>query len=170
MFVIEKLKNDLDARERAWERARDKWVAKSDYNYPREYAESHPSPKQKIRSLVKATIIGLSIGLLVVLFVGFIAEVRESKKNAPKEETPAVVDKNCKYFNLNDRVRIQYGDFTGVEGEIIGGCEEHAEYQVKLDEGSTATVSNDGIEGKTEVGGWTIGVNSYKNLAVLEGE
>ncbi len=166
MFVIEKLVNDLHTKDEAWLKARDRWVKADDYRYEREYEERNPRPGSLLKKIGKSLVIGLLIGIMTTLFIGFIKEVKISNDNKP--EVAQTEGKNCQNFNKNDHVRIQYGDFVGNNGVIIGGCESNEAYQVKIDDGSKASVGNDGMEGPVDVGGRVIGVNDSKNLIVVE--
>lgn len=168
MFVLEKARADYEARVKAWEAARDKWVASGDYRYPRDYEERHPRPGSLAKKIGKGLFIGLCVAVMVGLIFGFVKEVKISNENKPEEPVASTEGKNCKYFNLDDKVRIQYGDFTGNVGVIIGGCEQNQDYQVKIEENSWANISNDGNSEPVNVGGWTISVNDEDNLAVIK--
>jgi hypothetical protein len=168
MFVIEKLLNDHRAAVERWEIAREKWKGEHDYYSNSDYEERYPRPLNWVKVIARSTVIGVAVGLFMVVFIGFLKEIKVEQQNKPKEETAQAEGKNCKYFNKNDYVRIQYGDYANINGRIIGGCEEHNDYQVKLDENSWANLPSDGNESAVDVGGRTISVDSYKNLAVVE--
>lgn len=168
MFVIEKIVNDQRSAVERWESARDKWVNAADYRYAREYEESHPRPGYWVKKTAKAVLVGVLIGVMFVLIMGFAKEVKISNDNKPKEAVAQTEGKSCRKFNKDDHVRIQYGDFTGNNGVIVGGCEESEEYQVKIDPNSKANVGNDGNEGPVDVSGWIIKVNDEDNLVVVE--
>lgn len=168
MFIIENaLDNYRKATER-WEDAREKWVNSGDYRYERDYEEKHPRPLNWVKVIGKSVAIGVCIGLMGVLIIGFAKEVKVSNDNKPKEETAQTDGKNCQAFNKGDKVRVQYGDYIGNVGTIIGGCESTEDYQVKIDEGSMANIGNDGNEAAIAVGGRTIAVDDKKNLVKVE--
>lgn len=167
MFIIEKFIDDYNRRVEQWERARDKWKDEHEYYSNSDYEERYPRPLNWVKVIPKAMAIGAIIGLMGVLIIGFAKEIKVSNDNKPKEEV-VQSDKNCRDFNKDDHVRIQYGDYTGNNGKIIGGCEEGQHYQVKLDENQKANVSNDGNEDPVDVGGNTISVDSSKNLVKIE--
>lgn len=172
MFVIEKAINDYRDRVDRWERARDKWIADdpSEYGYrsERDYESKHPRPGSRVRAIG-----GVIMPVFLVMMVaGTIATVvvsnsREAKKN-PKPEAAKVEGKNCRDFNMNDHVRVQYGDYENTTGIIVGGCEGTQSYQVKFDGNQKKNVPNDGESGDVDVGGRIIGVDSSDNLVVIE--
>jgi len=167
MFVIDKLKQDLKERQDAWERARDKWVLEGKYRYHSDYEDRFPKPGHYFRFAFRGLLIGSIISVLILLMVGFINEQKEANKNKTTETSEAE-EKDCKSFNKDDYVRIQYGDYSDLTGNIVGGCEPRESYQVRLSEGQKAWVRNDGIRDKVDVGDRIIGVNTYKNLVVVE--
>jgi len=118
-------------------------------------------------------LLALTIITCLGLMIRDVAVSRNSPEAVAVEEATvvAVADEyvgNCKKFNTGDYVRIQYGDFAGVEGRIIGGCGEREEYQVEFVDGSETEVPHDGISGAVDVSGWRIGVDSSNNLVVVE--
>lgn len=173
MFIFEKLVNDFNAKQEAWERACEKWVEEGKtsggYNYRsrREYENDHPRPIDKLKLLWKGFVIVLCSAVLAFLMIGFIKEIAENQKNKPKEET-VQTDKNCQAFNKDDHVRIQYGDYKGNNGTIVGGCEKDQAYQVKLDDKQYANISNDGNNEPVEVSNNLISVNDKDNLVKIE--
>lgn len=160
MFILEKLKSDYDARVKKWEHDRDEWVAAGDDRYHSEYAERHPRPGSIAKKLIKSAILGLCIGLSISIIALTVKEV-EADMDKNDSAAQSVSGKNCKKFNKNDYVRIQYGNYEGNQGLIVGGCSDDEDYQVKIDEGSEDVFGKD-------VGDNTISVNSYKNLVVLK--
>lgn len=159
--------SNLQSQEDAWERASDKWKDEHEYYSHSDYEDSHPRPTRKYKLAFRSLVILLCVALAVFLAVGFAKEVAEKQKNKPKEAPAVVEGKNCQNFNKNDKVRIQYGDHVGNVGTIIGGCEANEQYQVKIDEGSKANVSDNNPEA-VDVGGWTISVDDQDNLVVID--
>lgn len=171
MFVIEKFLNDLRAREEAWERACEKWVkggGEYDYRTKRDYRSNHPRPTDTIKYVVKMCITAVAVAICLFLLFGFAREIAENQRKQPKKEETAQTDKNCQRFNKDDHVRVQYGDYAGVTGRLIGGCEGGQIYQVKLDDNQKAQVPNDGHSEEVEVGGRTIGVDNENNLVQID--
>lgn len=166
MFIIEKLKRDLEEREKAWERARDKWVYEKSYRSRYDYESMHPRPGHYGKVIVRGLVLGIMIsGLTFMIFMAVKGSAEEGKSQEVAQEV-----NNCKRFNKGDHVRIQYGDYKGVAGKIIGGCEEYENYQVDIDEGEKVNFPNDGNVEVVDVGEKTIAVNSYENLVVIEEE
>ncbi len=171
MFIIEKAVSDYNSKVEQWNRGLEKYLNEdtNGYRSERDYTRNHPRPVNYFAVVGRAVAIGVCIALVAILIVGFAKEIAENNKNKPKE-TPAVVeksDKNCRDFNKGDKVRIQYGDHVGNVGTVIGGCGENEKYQVKIDDGSKADVSDSNPE-PVDVGGWTISVDSKDNLVKIE--
>ena len=187
MFVIE---NFLESRKQAiqkWEVASQKVSYEADYSSEIDrWEERNPRPKSVRHYLTNALIV-LVAGLIVFGLVMMVQnniesynspeavaarqEAAEKKEEQKKAEAEAVANgevNNCKKFNTEDYVRVQYGDFAEAEGVIIGGCEENEHYQVKLAEGAQGRVEGDGVGGRVDVSGRTISVDSPDNLVVVE--
>jgi hypothetical protein len=157
MFVIEKFKSDFDSRQEAWEKARDKYVGENEYVSERDYADRYTSPRKKVKNTVNLITLVLVIVVGAGLMIGFAQQVNEKNKNKPQEEVAVEVKpedsvKNCKKFNLNDFVVVQYGYYQNQSGTIVGGCEKEEQYQVKLSESKGDAV---------------LSVNSGDNLVVV---
>lgn len=174
MFVIEKLLNDLDSKEEAWEDAREKWVAEGDdgdgYNYRSESDYRHKygmSPKSKVRFLYKHIFIAIFSGLIMFCVINVI----NVEVNQPPEPVKASSEyKNndeCGKFHIGDIASVNYGDYDGAEVEIIGGCEDHAEYETKVTKDQTLNAEgseNEEYNDKPISKGLIIKVNESDNL------
>lgn len=162
IFVIEKLFQDHQAQNDAWERARAKWVADGDYRSNRDYQMKHPRPGQWVGLVARCILAFLLIGSIV----GAVVTVASQSNNTPTPNKPtqAVAKKvtpNCNELNLNDHVRIQYGDEAGDTGTLVGGCSGDQSYQVKLDR------DQKDYEGNNR-GEQIIEVSSRDNLVAVE--
>lgn len=170
MFIIEKFISDYRKSVKDWEEARDEWVNDPKYaNRYRDvitYERNHPRPTNWLVVIGRSIAIGVCVGLLGVLIIGFGKEIVVSDKNQP-QDTVVQSDKNCESFNRGDKVRIQYGNYAGNVGTIIGGCEADEAYQVKIDAGSKANMPNDNSPEPIDVSGRTISVDSKKNLVQI---
>lgn len=165
MFVIEKFISDHRANVEQYEKAREKWVKENDYRHKSDYPKRHPSDKYHIA--VKSTIITFTLVGVCLLLIGFFKKNHDNNKNKPPKQATQTETKNCRDFNINDKVRIQYGRFVGNVGTVVGGCEQGQNYQIKIDEGSMAN-PEDGNANPVGVGGWVIDVNKGANLVKIE--
>lgn len=137
MFVIEKLVNDLQARDEAWERACQKWKDEHEYYSSRDYEKSHPRPSTQIKNVIKTVLTVLFISFVV--FCGF-KFIQFEVNQPPKPVKAASEYKNgdeCGGFKVGDTGNIEYGDYAGAEVKIIGGCEDHADYEMEVTKDQT---------------------------------
>lgn len=150
---------------RKYEKDRKAWVEASEYRSEWDYDRFHAHPKEKI------TLVGRIIGItILVLAFGFFffMMISESVDEEKKLQEKAYAGHSCKAHELNDRVKIEYGEYEGATGVIVGGCGHDEDYQVELDE-QKFDVPSDGQEA-IDVGGKIVGVDSYKNLTKIEKE
>lgn len=183
MFVLENYINTRKEKINAWLIARDKWVAADSYGYrsERDYERKYPFPVAKWDVIGRVFV----ICFLVLMLVGTVASTiyhsvqqshtpqavaaREAHKaEEARAESAIQSGDKCGEFKKNDHIRIQYGDYVGLTGSIVGGCRKSENYQIKLDPNQKADVSSDGNSDKVDVGGWTIAVDSSSNLVVVE--
>jgi membrane protein implicated in regulation of membrane protease activity len=171
MFIIE---NYLETRKRkieAWENAREKWLNSGDQYEPRYSSEYHVSYPVVRWDKILGAAIPVAASVLVVAFVGFFIYKQATKPEDPNKkiaESAQTEGKNCQAFNKEDHVRVQYGDYKGNNGTIIGGCEANQEYQVKLDANQWASISNDGNSQPVDVSNKVISVDDKQNLVKIE--
>lgn len=183
MFVIERLVRDRQDKIDAWEKKRKKIVDEADYNSEvRDWEERNPKPY----SIVKfARALGISFLVLVLAFTlsmyireaivsynspqSRAARVEKAKQKASAEAEAAKHQShnNCRKFNKNDHIRIQYGDYASLFGVVVGGCNDNESYQIKLDKDQKADLP-DGNNEKVDVGSKTIAVGSDDNLVKVE--
>ena len=194
MFVIEHLIGtriaDRNKKLENWERRLRAVEENAEYSYQVDsWQRLNPRPNSwgEIRNrVVIITLIGLIFSSLVGIAATAVrsynspesksrraqvaAQEKAEKEKADKESAKLAAsggEKKCGKFNLNDKVRIQYGDFVGNVGKVIGGCADNESYQVKIDDGSKADLP-DGNDEKASVGGWIIDVNSDENLVKIQ--
>lgn len=120
MFIVEKLVRDHEARNEAWERARDKWKAKNDYYSNRDYEDRYPRPGHWLKLVGKSILVGLLIAALVgtVLSVTVGGEHHKAKHN--QAATQVKKPDNTSYtFKVDDKVQVVYGDYENSVGVII---------------------------------------------------
>lgn len=174
MFVIEKLQDDYRRDVEAWNAACKKWVnGGGEYLYrnEREYREEHPHPKDKFVIAWRAFVIAVCVAAFAALIMLVIVPGAKNHKTEKKEVPVAEVHKNgddCQGYKVGDHIRIQYGDYEGVTGTLIGGCKQDQDYQIKIDQNQNANTDSDSSTEKVDVSGNIIGVNSHKNIVVIK--
>lgn len=140
MFIIEKFRNDFESRQKAYETACKKWIEAGEdtngYNYrsERDYRNKFGgSPGERVRFIFKNTLVFLLVGGIIFLFFGFVKEISIEPENKPAEV--AVEYKNgdeCHSLKVGDTGIIQWGDYTGAEVRVIGGCGDNESYKVEV--------------------------------------
>lgn len=164
MFIISNYLRNRRQKLLEWEDAKKKWLSENDYRRESSWHLRHPRPGMRWGSSAGSALLTIAI-FAATLSLGLYL----NSMSSPQEEAQiSGIETNCKDFNMNDYVRVQYGTYADTEGEIVGGCEEGTAYQVRLSEGSRAKVPNDGISEAVDVGGRTIGVDASRNLSVVE--
>lgn len=144
MFVIEKLRNDFENRQEAWKRACEKWVEEGadehGYNYRDERAYRNRfgrSPKEKIKYWGGHVLTTAMVTGLMFLALGFAKEIANEPPKPVKASSEYKNNDECDKFHIGDIASINYGDYDGAEVEIIGGCEDHTEYETRVTKDQT---------------------------------
>lgn len=183
MFVIERIIRDRQDKIDAWSKKREKIVEAADYHSEvRDWEQRNPKPYSFAKI---ARVLGISFLVLALVFIlsMYIREAivsynspqsqasrAEKAKQKALQEAEAAKHQshnNCRKFNKNDHIRIQYGDYSGVFGTVVGGCNNNESYQIKIDNGQKADLP-DGNDEKVDVSGKTIAVDSDDNLVKVE--
>lgn len=185
MFIIQSYFNNRRQKLQDWEAAREKMRNNGEVYYSeREIERRYPYPVVNWKKVSYALYIVIMIMAVVsfVLFMSISAMKENDKKPQPNKPTKNSVqvqikDKpkprinenpptngSCNGFNLNDHIRIQYGDYADKTGKIVGGCKEGEDYQVKLDDKQSIVSYSE----KVDVGGKIIAVDTNKNLVVIK--
>lgn len=173
-FLFEQLWLKYVSAQKAWKKKGEDWVNEAydskgnhkdgyGFRYFSDWQRRNPSPKERISTIVRL-FLGIVGGLIVAGF--FIAVINNSIAEDNKQREKAYAGHSCKAHELGDRVKIEYGEWAGVTGEIVGGCGHEEDYQVKLD-AQKFDVPNDSKD-PVDVGGRVIGVDTYKNLTNIE--
>lgn len=170
MFVITNYINRLKQDNLDWQISKRKYIELVDPDewQIRQWCRVHPVPHKflswkYIKPKLIHMLIFLSLWALVCLVIFSIVN---DNKNNQKEQNTVIAGKTCRSFNKNDHVRIQYGDYEGVLGTIVGGCESGQEYQLQIDKNTQIDLPDDN-KGAVNVGETVIGINSYKNMTVI---
>ncbi len=168
-FFFEQLMLKYKQAIERWEKDGEKWVAngvRDGYSWRdmRDYRRHYPSPTDIIKKVL-TTIAYIIVGLVVAGF--FVAVINNSIEAENKQREQAYAGHSCKAHEMGDRVKVQYGDWKGVTGVIVGGCGHNEDYQIKLDK-QLYSVANDGNNDPVEVEGRLLGVDTYRNIIKIE--
>lgn len=174
MFVIEKFRDGFNKKQEAWERACQKWIdAGADehgYNYrsERDYRNRHGrSPKEKSKFISQQVFTALAVCVMTFLLFGFIREVANQPDKPVKASSEYKNGDECGKFHIGDIASIDYGDYDGAEVEIIGGCENHADYETRVTKDQVLNAEgseNEEYNDKPISKGLIIKVNDSDNL------
>lgn len=171
MFVIQKLLDEHREKVKVWEKDCSKWMSEDTpygYRSRSDYADRYLRPGSTTKFILKIVFILLIIAIVITFLLGVTIKADDGQKDETKKIETSEFGEGCRDFKLNDYARIQYGDYAGIKGRIIGGCERSQAYQVKLDNDQHANISYDGIAESIDVGSHIISVDSSDNLAIIQ--
>lgn len=177
MFVIEKFRDDFNKKQEAWERACQKWIdAGADehgYNYrsERDYRNRHGrSPKEKFQFISKQVFTALAVGVMTALLFGFIVEIKNQPDKPVKASSEYKNGDECGSFKVGDIGKINYGDYAGAEVKLLGGCEDHADYEMEVTKDQTIFAEGMPDAGRNDLDikkGLIIKVNNSDNFKAI---
>ena len=133
MFVIKQFFQDFKKREAEYNEKMKQWTSDNPY-----YGESHyrrkfgMSPKDKLAHYGTWAVY-IVLGTIVAIYI--VALVRIEVTQPPKPVKASAEYKNgedCGTFKIGDIATVKSGDKQGAEVEIIGGCEDHTDYETKV--------------------------------------
>lgn len=168
MFVLKVLIDRHQERVREWEKARDKWVAADLYRTKRQYRV--PRPGENALFIAKLVMAGI-VALAFLGSAGFVIYDEVRKPEPPKPDTQDVVykdgDKCNKYF-INDIAVVQWGEYSGAEVKIVGGCDKSG-YKVTTTKDQVlfaAGSENEQLDDKKITKGLSFYVDDSRNLSI----
>lgn len=172
-FFFEQLIDWFKTKQANYELSMQKWIKAGDdgdgYNYRSERDYRHrygESPIEKLKKVGQIAWISVLCVILLVFCIWITSASVARDETAMKE---AYAGKNCKGHNMDDRVKVQYGDWADATGVIVGGCDPGEDYQIKLDK-QMYNVANDGDGDPVLVEGRVLSVDTYRNLIKIKKE
>lgn len=159
-MLIEKYRESVEQ----WERDREEWVSGGTYRSLSDYAHHYAHPREKF------ILAGRVVGCFVIVFGGILliaSSIDRENERYDKKYAIASRGKNCQAHNLNDRVKIDDGEYEGKTAVIVGGCKKGEDYQVKLDAGQKFDYSSDG-QNAVDLRQDVISVEDYRDLIKIE--